>query len=82
MFEVRCFHLGKVEGLFLGQGLPSCGGSSNSGLLLWGQGGSGEQGWLRTIPPPRRGLATDNRCYRGHLHIPAEGLGSLPASAK
>lgn len=43
MFEVRCFHLGKVEGLFLGQGLPSCGGSSNSGLLLWGQGGSQEQ---------------------------------------
>lgn len=21
MFEVRCFHLGKVKGLFLGQGL-------------------------------------------------------------
>lgn len=33
MFEVRCFHLGKVEGLFLGYGLL-CGGSSESGLLL------------------------------------------------
>lgn len=82
MFEVRCFHLGKVEGLFLGQDLPSCGGSSNSGLLLWGQGGSQEESWLRETPTPRHGLGTDNRCYRGHLRIPAESFGSLTASAK
>lgn len=49
MFEVRCFHLGKVKGLFLGQGLflevPQIPGCCSGGLPTYGR-------W-----EPRTGLA-------------------------
>lgn len=57
-FQVRCFHLGKVMGLFWGRA-SACGGSSGPRLLLWGScfpcalGGS-RTGPARAAGPPRR----------------------------